>query len=149
MKIVDVKILNWQSPGADWWKARENAPNEPNSIQGLFVLHMSLREYEALLDHKPIDISPRQNTYEEWAKGGGPNECKHGIAAGIPCHECSKDMPKMDVIKHCDEVMEKAFLSQTIGGEPEMPGYIQGNFLGFCSEHEVDESTILLKKEGE
>lgn len=26
--------------------------------------------------------------YEEWANGGGPNECGHGIAAGLPCTPC-------------------------------------------------------------
>lgn len=27
-------------------------------------------------------------TYEEWANGGGPNECEHGIAAGLHCTPC-------------------------------------------------------------
>ncbi len=26
--------------------------------------------------------------YEEWANGGGPNECAHGIAAGLHCTPC-------------------------------------------------------------
>jgi hypothetical protein len=26
--------------------------------------------------------------YLDWASAGGPNECKHGYAAGIPCPDC-------------------------------------------------------------
>lgn len=42
---------------------------------------------EPLLGHINLHL---HNSYERWASGGGPNECKHGIAAGIPCNECSR-----------------------------------------------------------
>ena len=29
------------------------------------------------------------NSYKQWATGGGPSECPHGIAAGIRCCECT------------------------------------------------------------
>jgi hypothetical protein len=29
--------------------------------------------------------------YIPWANAGGPNECKHGYAAGIPCPDCDRD----------------------------------------------------------
>lgn len=32
---------------------------------------------------------PPAQTYEEWANGGGPNECEHGIAAGLHCTPCA------------------------------------------------------------
>lgn len=28
--------------------------------------------------------------YLPWANAGGPNECKHGYAAGIPCPDCDE-----------------------------------------------------------
>ena len=28
--------------------------------------------------------------YLDWANAGGPNECKHGYAAGVPCPHCDK-----------------------------------------------------------
>jgi HK97 family phage prohead protease len=29
-------------------------------------------------------------TYAEWANGGGPRECRHGIAAGLTCSDCAR-----------------------------------------------------------
>jgi hypothetical protein len=29
--------------------------------------------------------------YLDWASAGGPNECEHGYAKGIPCPRCDKD----------------------------------------------------------
>lgn len=29
--------------------------------------------------------------YTEWSKAGGPNECKHGYAEGIPCQQCDEN----------------------------------------------------------
>lgn len=31
-----------------------------------------------------------QSHYTRWADGGGPNECEHGIAAGIDCLLCDE-----------------------------------------------------------
>lgn len=31
----------------------------------------------------------RGNSYQQWANGGGPNQCRHGIAAGLRCNDCS------------------------------------------------------------
>jgi hypothetical protein len=28
--------------------------------------------------------------YMDWARAGGPNECKHGYAEGIPCPYCDE-----------------------------------------------------------
>jgi len=28
--------------------------------------------------------------YKPWTDAGGPNECKHGRAEGIPCYECDR-----------------------------------------------------------
>jgi hypothetical protein len=30
--------------------------------------------------------------YIDWPRAGGPNECKHGFAAGIPCRECDREV---------------------------------------------------------
>lgn len=39
-----------------------------------------------------LDLWPwlRGNTYQEWAAGGGPNQCRHGIARGIACRDCAR-----------------------------------------------------------
>lgn len=29
-----------------------------------------------------------EKQYLEWAAAGGPNECEHGYAAGVPCPAC-------------------------------------------------------------
>jgi hypothetical protein len=29
--------------------------------------------------------------YLAWANAGGPYECKHGVAGGIPCNTCDRD----------------------------------------------------------
>jgi hypothetical protein len=33
-------------------------------------------------------MSDEKKQYIPWANAGGPNECKHGYAAGIACPEC-------------------------------------------------------------
>jgi hypothetical protein len=42
---------------------------------------------ETILRH--LRQSPQRNTYAEWANGGGPDECPHGIARGLRCRECA------------------------------------------------------------
>ena len=34
----------------------------------------------------------QKNEYLTWAQGGGPNECWHGIAAGIACRHCDQEL---------------------------------------------------------
>ncbi len=29
-----------------------------------------------------------KNDYVDWVNAGGPNQCKHGFAAGIACRDC-------------------------------------------------------------
>lgn len=35
--------------------------------------------------------------YIPWANAGGPNECVHGYAEGIPCPQCDADEPQNDI----------------------------------------------------
>lgn len=32
----------------------------------------------------------RSHKYTDWGSAGGPNECQHGFAAGIPCRLCDQ-----------------------------------------------------------
>lgn len=48
--------------------------------------------------------------YIPWANAGGPNECKHGYAAGIPCPDCYREKaaePKREAGEVCERC--KAF----------------------------------------
>jgi hypothetical protein len=36
----------------------------------------------------PPEPRGEQERYLPWARAGGPNECEHGYAAGIPCPDC-------------------------------------------------------------
>ncbi len=39
----------------------------------------------------------RSDNYVSWANAGGPNECKHGYAAGVPCFDCDDAMSANDI----------------------------------------------------
>lgn len=43
----------------------------------------------------PVDLSEWLHKMIPWATAGGPNECAHGYAEGIPCPTCN---PKLDCI---------------------------------------------------
>jgi protein gp37 len=40
----------------------------------------------------PVDISKWAKLFIPWVNAGGPNECRHGYAAGIPCPQCSQNL---------------------------------------------------------
>jgi len=40
----------------------------------------------------PVDISKWLIKYIPWQNAGGPNECKHGYASGIPCPDCNPSL---------------------------------------------------------
>jgi hypothetical protein len=61
-----------------------NAPDPPPLVEREPVLITRIAYPES---NRPVDSGGRL-TYEQWANGGGPNECRHGIAAGIECPEC-------------------------------------------------------------
>ena len=49
MKINDVQIINWESPGDKWWASVEARPSEP-LIEATITLTLSWAEYHELLD---------------------------------------------------------------------------------------------------
>lgn len=38
-----------------------------------------------------IEAEERPRRYTPWENAGGPNECEHGYAEGIPCERCDVD----------------------------------------------------------
>lgn len=41
--------------------------------------------------------------YMAWEWAGGPNECSHGYAAGIPCRQCDENLVSMTVCCQCNK----------------------------------------------
>jgi hypothetical protein len=37
---------------------------------------------------RAAEVAMSEKKYLDWAFAGGPNECAHGYAAGIPCPKC-------------------------------------------------------------
>jgi len=48
MKIHDIKVTNWQSPGKDWWDKVQERPDEP-LIEATFELGLTWNEYQKLI----------------------------------------------------------------------------------------------------
>lgn len=40
----------------------------------------------------------KKGNYLKWESVGGPNECVHGVAAGIPCQQCDEGIVKVSCI---------------------------------------------------
>lgn len=82
MKIKNVQIENWESPGAQWWDAVAAKPDEP-LIEATITLTLSHREYHELLD------SCRGKTEEE------DHYCRHGRLGLEEANRHAKKLPSM------------------------------------------------------
>lgn len=51
---------------------------------------ITIEIFQKLSDDPPTSMQPPEQKpkYLDWANAGGPNECKHGYAKGIPCPQC-------------------------------------------------------------
>lgn len=67
--------------------AEHNIPELLKSCDLSPVLFLSI---EPMLEGIDISRFLRRNTYSQWANGGGPNECRHGIASGLHCNNCRR-----------------------------------------------------------
>ena len=82
----------------------------------------------------PVDLKKWIPRFIEWANAGGPNECSHGYAAGIPCPSCTprihwvivggesgpgarpmEDIWAQSIITQCQKAGVPAFMKQ-MGG---------------------------------
>ena len=54
--------------------------------QSYVALEKELKRYEAVVEAAKRLVFGY--SYVHWTRGGGPNECEHGIADGICCVKC-------------------------------------------------------------
>lgn len=117
----------------------ENQTNYDRRIDLLKQTPAAVRFVSAEPMLGPINFG-LNNTYEQWANGGGPNECKHGIARGLPCAACTRidwlilggesghnarpcDASWiLDSVKQCEAAGVAAFVKQ-LGRRVEVGGY--------------------------
>jgi hypothetical protein len=63
---------------------------EAEDISGLMTYKQL---FDTLATATPYEEKPADKKYTQWTNAGGPNECKHGYADGIPCPKCDQEKP--------------------------------------------------------
>lgn len=77
-------------------KARERLEDECQRFKECYRFDPEHADVRLVLDalaeaERVADAGNRHINYSKylpWSKSGGPNECEHGCAAGIPCRMC-------------------------------------------------------------
>ncbi len=63
-------------------------------------------------------LPPNPPVYMPWAESGGPNECEHGYAAGIPCPHCAPPAWQCDKCHRWNGIQTAACRSEFDTGIP-------------------------------